>query len=66
MDTHTLGTHESHVSEALLKRRFIVLNYDIRTGLVHRLTLYDMRVVLQKEVVEIFGDKGRHAGIRKS
>lgn len=27
------------------------------------LTLYDMRVVLQEEVVQVFGDEGRHAGI---
>lgn len=27
------------------------------------LTLYDMRVVLQEEVVQVFGNEGRHAGI---
>ncbi len=29
------------------------------------LTLNDMRVVLQEKVVQVFGDEGRHAGIRQ-
>lgn len=27
------------------------------------LTLNNMRVVLQEEVVQVFGDEGRHAGV---
>lgn len=30
------------------------------------LTLDDMRVVLQEEIVQVFGDEGRHAGVRQS
>lgn len=30
------------------------------------LTLDDMRVVLQEEIVQVFGDEGRHAGICQS
>lgn len=30
------------------------------------LTLDDMRVVLQEEIVQVFGDEGRHAGIGQS
>lgn len=33
------------------------------TSPVYRLTLNHMRVVLQEEVVQVFGDEGRHAGI---